>query len=115
VAGDGGADEGVEDLVEAEDLRREVGPAAVIAEGTEDLEHPAGDEENQSGGGEVVQQHREGGHGEPAQAQVDTSDEPLGGGEPARLLPPDPVVEGAGGEHAGDAGRGDAGGDLTGK
>ena len=126
---------------------------------------PAGDDEYQSGGGDLVQQHRESGYGEPAQAQVDASDEPLGGVEPAhvpdqagrgetpdgtqpddvvrrghakqkhgsvgagdqyedhgvveslhpptcRLLPADPVVEGAGGEHAGDAGRVGAGSDL---
>src|SRR5690242_9271611 len=53
VTGDGGADEGVEDLVEAEDLRRGVGPAAVIAEGAERVEHAAGDDENQSGRGDV--------------------------------------------------------------
>jgi len=54
VAGDGGADEGVEDLVEAEDVRRGVGPAAVVAEGAEGVEDPAGDDEDQSGGGDVV-------------------------------------------------------------
>ncbi len=45
VAGDGGADEGVEDLVEAEDGRRGVGPAAVIAEGAEGVQRAAGDDE----------------------------------------------------------------------
>jgi hypothetical protein len=33
MAGDGSADKGVENLVEAEDVRRGVGPAAVIADG----------------------------------------------------------------------------------
>ena len=50
VADDGGADEGVEDLVEAEDVGCGVGPAAVIAEGAEGLEHAAGEDESQSGG-----------------------------------------------------------------